>query len=148
MDQKTLDFIIKSRQSTYAAGVAPEVIDGANVYIIKNNKLEYRDIYFVGDQYFQGQEILFSDSKPIWSMSYRGAAVEGTDTEKVFKVLQGFIKKFASVVRFNENFEMLEAEFNYKCMASGDLDEFEGREEIYQNKKLVHYMDYFGGIIK
>lgn len=148
MDQNVLNFLIKARQSTYAAGMKPEIINDGNTYVIKGGNLEYRDTYFDQHRYFQGQELIFQDGKPIWSMSYRGAATEDMEPGKVFDVLQKFIKEYADKVRFGENFETEENGFRYKCIANGEINEFKGREEIYQNGKLAHWMDYFGGIIK
>lgn len=148
MNDKEKDFLVYARQNTYASGMKAEVISGAKSYVIKKDNLEYRDAYIDQEYIFQGQEILFKDEKPIWSMSYRGAAEVGVDTGKIFGVLQKFIKEYSDVVRFGENFQKEDGEFNYKCNASGDVFEFNGREEIYQNDKLVHWMNYFGGEIK
>lgn len=148
MDIKTLKFLIKARQSTYASGMKPEVINKGNTYIIKSDNLEYRDTYFDQHQFFQGQEVLFENNKPVWSMSYRGAATENAEPGEVFDILQKFIKVYAEKVRFGNNFQKNEGEFKYSCQASGDLAEFAGREEIYQRGKLAHWMNYFGGEIK
>lgn len=148
MDKNILKFLIKARQSTYASGMKPTIINSANTYVIKDNDLEYRDIYFDQRQYFQGQEVIFQNDNPIWSMSYRGAATKDAEPDEVFDVLQRFIKEYADKVRFGEDFEKEENEFKYICRGEGSLDEFKGREEVYQNNKLAHWMEYFGGEIK
>lgn len=148
MDQKVLEFLVKSRQNTYAAGIRPEIINSGKTYIIKEGNLEYRDTYFDQHLYFQGQELVFRNNEPIWSMSYRGAATDDSNPDQVFEALQKFIKEYADKVRFGENIEAQENEFQYKCNASGDINEFKGREEIYQKGKLAHWLDYFGGEIR
>jgi hypothetical protein len=148
MDKSVLQFLIKSRQSTYASGMKAEIINGGKTYVIKSGNLEYRDTYFDQHLIFQGQEVLFEDGQPVWSMSYRGAAVEGVDAGAVFAVLQKFIKEYSDKVRFGNNFQKDDGEFKYICTATGEIGEFNGREEIYQNGKLVHWMNYFGGSIK
>jgi hypothetical protein len=148
MKDYLLKFIIHSRQNTYAAGIKPQLINNGKAYVIKDGELEYRDTYFDQEYYFQGQEIVFENNKPVWSASYRGAAIEGTDVSNVFAALQKFIKTDADKVRFGDNFEKTESDFKYICKGSGNPKEFNGREEIYQNNKLVHWMDYFGGEIK
>jgi hypothetical protein len=148
MDNKTMQFLIKSRQSTYASGVKAQEINGGRTYGINDGNLEYRDTYFDQHRYFQGQEVLFENGLPVWSMSYRGAVEEGVDAGEVFIALQKFVKEHADKVRFGEDFETNNCGFGYKCIASGNIDEFKGREEIYQNNKLAHWMDYFGGKIE
>ncbi|AKM82492.1 TPA: hypothetical protein DD449_01930 [Candidatus Berkelbacteria bacterium] len=148
MESKTLDFLIKSRQSTYASGIKPKIIDGANVYTIKDGDLEYRDVYYDQHLFFQGQEVLIKNGAPIWSMSYRGAAIEDFDPGEVFTVLQKLIKENADKVRFGDFFEKSEGGYNYVSKGEGNSDEFKGREEMYQNKKLAHWMEYFAGTIK
>ena len=64
------------------------------------------------------------------------------------EILQKFIKEYADKVRFNQNFENDDKKFKYICKGEGNIDEFKGREEIFQNNKLVHWMKYFGGEIK
>lgn len=147
MNKVTLKFLIRARQSTYASGMKPKIINGGNVYIIQNGNLEYRDTYFDQHQFFQGQEVLFKDKKPIWSMSYRGAATDDAIPGEVFDILQKFIKNYANSVRLGNSFEKVEGKFRYECKANGHLDEFTGEEKIYQNGILAHWMKYFGGKI-
>lgn len=148
MDNKTKEFLIYARQNTYASGKKAKIVSGFDVYIIKDGDLEYRDAYIGRDRFFQGQETIFKKSKPVWSMSYRGAAEKGVDTGKIFAILQYFIKEYADNVRFGKSFKKEKDEFGYYCKAEGTNLEFNGREEIYQNNELVHWMNYFGGEIK
>lgn len=135
-------------QISFAAGKEPTIINGGKSYSIKKDNLEYRDTYFDQHQYFQGQEILFENELPIWSMSYRGAAIEGFAANEIFSVLQKFIKEYADKTRFGENFQRVNGEYKYIVTANGDTEEFSGREEIYKNNQLAHWMEYFGGKIK
>jgi len=148
MENKSLEFLCKSRTQTYASGKEAENISGFKVYNIKNGNLEYRDAYTDQHYYFQGQETMFQDGKPIWSMSYRGAAEEGADTGKVFGFLQKILKEHSDVVRLPDNKEFTDGDWRYQDNCDGKVEEFNGLEEIYQNGKLVHWMKYFGGEIK
>ena len=147
MENKIINFLINSRKSTYASGMKALIKDDGKIYSIKEGDLEYRDTYFDQDRFFQGQEVLFQNKKSIWSFCYRGAAQGGVDSKEVFHVLQKFIKDYADKVRFHDNFNIEDFGWSYKCIASGDLNEFEGKEEIYKSGKLVHWMKYFGGKI-
>lgn len=148
MENKYLKFLCKSRTQTYASGKEAEVISGFKVYSIKNGDLEYRDAYTDQHRYFQGQETIFQSERPIWSMSYRGAAEEGVDTGKVFSFLQKILKEHSDVVRLPGEKEYTDGDWKYIDHCEGIVEEFHGLEEIYQNGKLAHWMKYFGGEIK
>lgn len=148
MDKNILNFLIFARQNTYASGKKPEKIANGNVYIVKKGNLEYRDTYFDQDRFFQGQEIIFDDDKPIWSTSYRGAAVGGFDPKEVFGYLQKIIRNHADRVRLPGKKEFSRGVWHYVDICNGDYGEFFGEENIYKNDRLAHWMKYFGGKIK
>lgn len=148
MNKKVLLFLTKARKNTYASGMKPKIVAGGNVYTIKSSPLEYRDTYFDREWVFQGQELIFKKEKPVWSMSYRGAAVEGADTKEVFGYLQKILREHSDEVRLPGEKEYSDGNWRYEDRCAGDFDEFSGEEKIYQNGKLVHWMKYFGGGIK
>ncbi|MBM2820330.1 MAG: hypothetical protein HW405_90 [Candidatus Berkelbacteria bacterium] len=141
------EFLSKCRTRTYAAGDEGEKIDGGTKYSIKKENLEYRDVYYDQKWVFEGQEIVFNKDLPVWSMSYRGTAVEGVDTKEVFGQLQKILKEHSVDVRLPGNKEYNDGQWRYEDKCSGDFDEFEGEEKIYKDGKLVHWMKYFGGKI-
>lgn len=148
MENKMKKFLSQSRASTYASGKKPEIIKGLKIYIIEKGDLEYRDSYYDQHLIFQGQEVILEKGKPIWSMSYRGSAVEETDTEEVFGFLQNILKEHSDQVRLPGDREYIDVDWRYEDHCDGDIKDFNGFEEIYLNKKLVHWMKYFGGEIK
>ena len=159
MESKVKKFLFKSRASTYASGKKPEIINGLKIYIIEDGDLEYRDSYYDQKLVFQGQEVVLKNGKPVWSMNYRGSAIEGTDTGKVFGFLQNILKEHSDQVRLPGDREYIDFKWKYEDHCDGKIEEFNGFEEIYNypsnfrgkahlNKKLVHWMKYFGGEIK
>jgi len=148
MNDNILKFLSNARKNTYAADKEPQIVNNGKTYSIKENNLEYRDTYFDQDRFVQGQELIFKSEKPIWSMSYRGAAEKGADTKKVFGFLQKILREHSEKVRLPGNHKYQEGNWKYKDNCVGDLEEFSGEEKIYQNGKLVHWMKYFGGEIK
>lgn len=148
MDSKVKNFLCKARTQTYASGIKGEKISGFEVYTIKKGDLEYRDAYTDQARFFQGQETIFESGKPIWSMSYRGAAEVVADTKKVFEFLQKILKEHSDEVRLPGDKEYTDADWKYEDHCDGEIEEFNGFEEIYLNNKLVHWMKYFGGEIK
>lgn len=149
MENNTIEeFLSKCRAKTYAAGIEGDNVDGGTKYSIKDGNLEYRDIYFDQERFFQGQEIIFDDAKPIFSMSYRGAAEEDVETKEVFGFLQKILREHSDEVRLPGNKEYIDGNWRYEDKCNGSFSEFEGEEKIYQNNKLVHWMKYFGGKIQ
>lgn len=142
------EFLSKCRTQTYAAGIEGQKINGGITYTIKEGDLEYRDTYFDQKWFFQGQELIFKKEKPIWSMSYRGTAVESADTKEVFGYLQKILREHSDEVRLPGKKEYSDGNWRYEDRCSGNFDEFEGFEKIYKNGKIVHWMKYFGGKIE
>lgn len=110
--------------------------------------MEYRDAYTDQDLYFQGQETIFEDGKPIWSRSYGGAAEEGAETDKVFGYLQKVLREHVDVVRLPGNHEFADGDWKYLDKCQGTFEEFSGLEEIQLNGKRAHWTKYFGGVIE
>ena len=148
MDEKILSFLIEARKNTYASGKKPKKIANGNVYSIKRGNLEYRDTFFDQERFFQGQEIIFKNSRPIWSTSYRGAAVEGNEAKEVFGYLQKILREHSDKVRLLGKKEYSDGNWRYQDKCDGNLDEFFGEEKIYFKEKIAHWMKYFGGEIK
>ncbi len=141
-------FLCRSRARTYASGKEAKIVNGFKVYSIKQGNLEYRDTYTDQHRFFQGQETIFHNGKPIWSMSYRGAAEEGTDAKEVFGYLQKILKEYSDRVRLPGNHKFIDGDWKYQNNCKGTSEEFSGLEKIYLNAKLAHWMKYFGGEIK
>lgn len=148
MNKNILNFLIDSRPKTYASGKEAEIANGFKAYSIKKGDLEYRDAYTDQDRFFQGQEVIFQNGKPIWSMSYRGAAEVGADTKEVFRFLQKILREHSDEVRLPGKKKYQNGKWQYEDNCGGSIDEFFGEEKIYKDKKLVHWMKYFGGEIK
>ena len=68
-------FLIQAKLHTYAAqGDAANVmplLSGAKQLEYREGDWFYRDIYFGGD-YFVGQETIYFQERPFWSMGYAG----------------------------------------------------------------------------
>ena len=152
------NFLSTCRTKTYASGKKPEIVNGGKSYSIKEGDLEYRDTCFDQERYFQGQELLFEKGKPVWSMSYRGAAEKGVDTKEVFGFLQEILREHSDEVRLGSgksrqvrlpgDKEYEDGEWRYQDKCEGGLEEFSGEEKIYKSAKLVHWMKYFGGDLR
>ena len=144
------DFLVKAKINTYASkGEIKErkLKDGSKELIYKKANLMYRDRYF-GFNPFIGEEIVFLDNKAIWGMNYYGEILsKNIDPEQLY----AFLKKALLLIKQERPFRgpayFKEEKWNYKDKSCGTVDDFEGTEEIYFEKKKVYELKYHGGNI-
>jgi hypothetical protein len=140
------EFIAEARSNTYAANNSPADnprLSGSVQFEFQKSNLFYRDIFFLGNKKFIGQEIIYQDSKPVWGMNYIG--------DELGKLETGFLKdslfRLADRCRLGQNCEFEKREFKYEDMGQGDIDDFYGQEKIFVVGKNIYKLDYKGGII-
>jgi hypothetical protein len=140
------EFISEARANTYAAGNSP--VDnprllGSIQLEFQKGELFYRDIYFLGNKKFIGQEVVYQDSKPIWGMNYIGDKIGNTETN----FLRESLLKLSGKCRFGQSCEFKKREFKYEDSGQGDLEDFFGQEKIFLVEKNIYKLDYRGGLI-
>lgn len=122
--------------------------DGCKELIFSQKPWVYRDRYF-GTTNFIGEEIVFENKKAIWGMNYHGAILDRKISDDEFAP---FLKKALGRVEQKMPFRgpkiVKEKNKKYKNLASGDIDDFHGKEEIYYGRKNVYELYYHGGFIK
>jgi hypothetical protein len=140
------DFLIEARRNTYASNNSP--VD--NPRLLESIQLEfqkgdysYRDVYFLGNKRFMGQEIVYQESKPVWGMNYIGGTIGKLET--IF--LKESLFKLSEKCRFGEVCEYTRRELKYQDQGVGDLESFSGQEKIYSGTKSIYKLDYQGGLI-
>ncbi len=139
-------FISESRRNTYAGEgglIEKPFLEGSHQLEYKEGKYFYRDIFFSGKENFIGQEVVYFNDSPIWSMVYSGSAEPKETTP--------FLKKSLSILsdkcRFNENCEFNENDFRYKNKGEGRIEQFGGEEQIFLKDISVYKLNYHGGLV-
>lgn len=146
MDKKIIEFLCRAKRETYASGNAKECIPcRPNSHDLKYSEgdLVYIDTYLGGEK-FVGEEAIWKDNKPLWSMNYAGRVVE-----------EGFEGKFLKeALRLtNEEYpyrgplSYKNGDFKYECSINGEFEWFDGEETIYKNEVKVYECKFHGGII-
>ena len=76
MDRKIIDFLIKAKKATYAGKGAETEASRPNSHDLQYTEgtLKYIDTY-LGGLKFAGQEALWKDDTPFWSMNYTGRVI-------------------------------------------------------------------------
>lgn len=150
---KLQEFIHKAGAATYAGGGKPEKTPerkGFTELIYQDGDFSYRDSY-TGFTRSRGMEVVRYQGTPVWSSSYGGGMVAGQ--EQLAKDAFNFLKKAMLSKEPGSNFfrgptSLIDNDWKYKYQQEGEIEEFNGYEEIYFKGKLVFFHRIIGGVIK
>ncbi len=139
-------FIVEARRNTYAGEGKrvdnPRLVGSIQMEYQKRDYL-YRDIYFSGEKNFIGQEVIYQNNNPVWSMVYFGS----TEPKEVSDFLKKSLSFLAEECRFGEKCEFEKTPFRYEDKGEGALKRFNGEEKIFIKGKNVYELSYQGGLI-
>ena len=147
------EFLIEAKKQTYANGNAKKMDSsrlGSNDYEYSNGNMMYHDTYFGGLD-FNGEEVVYEDNIPIWSMNYRG---ETHDTSLSEEAVDKALRPALMLVGTDDTLplrgpkEFVNGEYRYTFDVSGDLDSFFGDETIYKEDVKVYSLKCHGGRIR
>ncbi len=121
----------------------------SNDYEYSEGDFIYHDIYFGGVN-FIGEEIVYENKKPVWGMNYNGYVFDKNITEaEIDKSLRGALRQdYEDIIPVRGPKSYKIENFEYRNNVNGNLNQFEGREEIYKNNKLIYSAFFHGGLIK
>lgn len=146
MNQHILSFLLRAKKNTYAAHGAQEPSSRPNSHdlMYSEGDLVYIDTYLGGLQ-FAGEEAVWERGVSLWSMNYCGRVTgQGFSGD--------FLKRALLLVPEDAPFRgpasYQEQEMSYVCQAKGDLDWFQGYEEIRLGDRLIYECFYHGGRIE
>ncbi|MHB8357949.1 MAG: DUF5680 domain-containing protein [Thermoplasmataceae archaeon] len=149
-----IDFLLDAKMHTYAANTIKStnsLLPGSTQFEYSDGLFMYRDIYF-GSAYFVGQETVYADEKPYWSMCYAGGVHKHVTGEARIKEIYSFLRN--SMLRIDKSHvfrgpdEMVERSYKYRNSSTGDIYEFNGNEAIWKNSQPVYSLRYSGGMIR
>ena len=149
-------FLIEAKKQTYANGNAAKTAssrNGSNDYrferIIDGQKMTYHDCYFGGTR-FIGEEVVYCEDKVLWGMNYYGVTLDQNLSEEAMdKALRPALMRVGEddilPVRGPKRF--VDGDYEYTFDVDGDLENFNGIEEIRKGDKLIYRLRCAGGII-
>jgi hypothetical protein len=146
MDDRLIDFLLEAKANTYAAHGAETAPSRPNSHDLRFAKgdLLYLDTY-LGGLKFTGEEALWQDGIPVWSMNYSGRVL-GTGFEGDFLkralLLVPRDAPFRGPTQYNED------EMQYRSHMEGSVEWFQGYEEILLNGARIYECYYHGGSIQ
>lgn len=146
------EFISEARKNTWAGNLGKNRsgrTGSKGVFIFEKDGLRYEDEYFGGAR-FQGEEIVYSEGKPIWGMVYYGGIPFGVNVDETeeFNFLKKALLEKSDTARISGKTEFKDAERYYSCEIHGGLDNFNGKEIIKHKDNITHEVMFAGGDIK
>ncbi len=151
-----IEFLVTAKRNTYAtqggagAAVTP-LLPGSHQLEYSDGRLLYRDVYF-GGHYFAGQETVYYDAAPVWSMVYAGGALKNVhaavEIGQVYAFLQAALRHAPAEHPYRGPAVWEEGKFAYSNEIHGDLERFWGMEAISYQGIAVYQLHYSGGVLR
>ena len=152
-DKELFGFVDRAGKATYAGDGKVEKIPERPGFIeltYSENDLTYRDSY-TGHYRSRGMEVVRKKGVPVWTSMYGGGMVGGK--EQLAGETFDFLKRAMSAgepgfASFRGPHTFQDGEWKYTYKQEGDVNEFNGYEEIYYQGELVFFHRVIGGLVK
>ena len=146
-------FVYKAGMATYAGGGKEEESPerpGFKELVYTEGDWNYRDSY-TGFTRSRGMEVVRYQGNPVWSTSYGGGMIKGKEdsAKQTFSFLKKtMLAKDQNTFSARGPLNLTDGDWEYKYVQDGDIEEFNGYEEIHYRGEQVFFHRIIGGIIK
>jgi hypothetical protein len=146
MNKNEIEFLIRAKKETYAGkgGKTDSSRPNSRDLQYSEGHLKYIDTYLGGSK-FAGEEALWNDNIPFWSMNYIGRVI-GDNFSGDF--LKEALLNVPEEYPFRGPFEYKNGDYSYNCKINGDIHWFNGTEEIYHKNNKIYELIFHGGDIE
>ena len=146
MDKKIVDFLIRAKKATYAGKSSEADSSRPNSHDLQyaEGSLKYIDTY-LGSRKFAGEEALWKDDIPFWSMNYIGRVLADGFSDVFHKEALLLVPEefpFRGPARY------IKGDYSYKCNIKGDFHWFTGYEAIHLKGNKIYELVFHGGDIE
>lgn len=138
-----VSFLVEAKKNTYAAKtnkVEPSRKQSHD-FVFEKDGYKYIDSFF-GSSSFSGQELVYNNDIPIWSMNYYGVVLDDSFSGD-------FLKEALLQVNNQNPYRGLECygygDYQYHCSNNGSIEYFSGIEEIYYKGNKIYECLFHGG---
>ncbi len=146
LSNELITFLCKAKRECYA-GKDNEVTSSkpnSHDYRFAEGDYTYLDTYFGGER-FIGEEVLYTKDIPVYSMNYVGRVLgDGFSGD--------FLKEALLLVPEDQPYRgpsiFRNGDYSYHCIINGDVEWFQGYEEIFLLNHRIYECHFHGGIIK
>jgi len=141
-----IQFLIRAKKATYAGKGAETVSSRPESHDLtySENNLMYYDTYLGGDR-FAGEEAVWIDNIPYWSMNYAGR-VKGDNFSGDF--LKDALLHVVDDKPFRGPEIYSDGDYTYRCEVNGGFEWFQGKESIFFKGRMIYECFFHGGTIK
>lgn len=145
VNEEVIQFLCRAKKATYAGKGAEVSSSRPNSHDLQyvENDLKYIDTY-IGGKDFAGEEALWREDSPFWSMNYIGRIIgegfSGTFLRECLLLVPEEYPYRGPMVHQN-------GEYKYHCVVNGDFNWFNGYEEMFCNDVKVYECIFHGGCI-
>jgi transcriptional regulator with XRE-family HTH domain len=146
VSEEEINFLCRAKRATYAGKGAETASSRPNSHDLQyeENNLKYIDTY-LGGETFAGEEAVWRDNSPFWSMNYIGRiTAEGFSGDFLKECLLLAPKEYP----YRGPAVYQNGDYKYHCIVNGEFDWFNGYEEIFCKDIKVYECIFHGGSIK
>jgi hypothetical protein len=147
------EFLYNANENGYA-GAGQKILPERPGY----DEIEYQegDWYFrdsyAGHYFAPGQETVYFQNEPVWSMAYSGGMKPAWHHKDEFtKETIVFLKQALLAMEKSKPFRgpavLKQDDWQYVSHIKGDVKDFIGNEKIFYKNELVFEQNYIGGVI-
>ena len=143
--EELIDFRLLANRNTYAAYSNEVEASRPSAHDFKYEKDGYTYIdTYVGGEQFAGEEAVFRDGIAKYAMNYCGRVLDGAFSGDFLKeALRAATRELP--YRGPEHYSS--GEYTYTCKVTGDIDWFQGYEEIFHAGTKVYECFFHGGLM-
>jgi transcriptional regulator with XRE-family HTH domain len=141
-----IEFRVEAGRNTYA-GYGKQVDPSrpqSHDYRYEQGDLLYIDTY-IGGECFSGEEAIWKKNVPVWAMNYSGRVLK---EEFSGDFLKEALRNCNEQQPYRGPEYYQDGEYTYKMQITGDMNWFQGYEEIFFKNEKVYECYFHGGIVK
>jgi transcriptional regulator with XRE-family HTH domain len=146
LSDQAIAFLCQAKRECYAgqgykvASTKPSSYD----YHYATGAYSYWDTYFGGEK-FCGEEVLYENETPVYSMNYAGRVLEeGFSGDFLKEALLLVPEEYP----YRGPYLHRNGDFTYHCIVNGSIDWFQGCEEIFLKDRRVYECHFHGITLK
>ncbi|MCC7543429.1 hypothetical protein IT415_01835 [bacterium] len=145
------DFLAYVGEAGYANEQPPtkHLPDGSHDIVLERDGWKYHDNWFGGEP-FGGMEVISKGEKPFWMMVYFGAIIDPSEEPAdVYTALKEALRQPDAAMPVRGQRKLAASNgYSYAFIWTGDLDRFQGQENICNPQgALIYKSEVSGGLI-
>lgn len=145
-----VNFIVEAKRNTYSSvkrfeeARRPATRVGSKDLAFEAGDFKYWDTY-VGRSHFSGTEVVWHQDEPVWSMNYVGRLLSG---QPDWSFLSDALARVEEEMPYRGPVFYRDGKYIYTNRVTGNVNWFDGIEQIYYEDELIYELKYHGGLVR